>query len=395
MADKVKPLVVQEIDDTTVDEGWNDDVVADLLTQDYSKVSITTRDWTVETIVNQLRRGSIDLNPRFQRRNAWTDPRRSRLIESLVIGVPIPQIVLAEDPNRKNTFIAIDGKQRLLTIGGYFGVPGSEAYWDKRALNGLDTLTRLNGRTVEQLEEEFPDHFQALITAPIRTTVLGKIEQDDLLYDLFFRLNSGSVPLSTQELRHVLHRGPCSDFLFDATSNFIPLHKILNLDGPDNRFRDVETLLRLLSIEVHGTKYQGNLKRFLDASLDEFNSDWGKYEPVLKSLTASLNDSIETLINVMPVAGKKPRGQKFERAPNKALLEVQIYYMRRMMAKADQLADLQDRFVKFYQSSFEFQNSIGSTTKAPARVYTRFNRYRIFLNHAYDLKIEDIPVPEA
>jgi hypothetical protein len=80
---------------------------------------VYSRDWTVGTILAQIEQGNIDLNPNFQRRNAWNDEKRSRLIESLIIGVPIPEIVLAEDRERRKSFIVIDGKQRLLSILGY------------------------------------------------------------------------------------------------------------------------------------------------------------------------------------------------------------------------------------------------------------------------------------
>jgi hypothetical protein len=76
-------------------------------------------DWTTETIVNQLKRGNIILNPSFQRRDAWTRQQKSRFIESLILGLPIPQIVLAESKSNRGRFIVLDGKQRLLSILQY------------------------------------------------------------------------------------------------------------------------------------------------------------------------------------------------------------------------------------------------------------------------------------
>ncbi|MBI3678955.1 MAG: DUF262 domain-containing protein [Acidobacteria bacterium] len=73
-------------------------------------------DWTAATIVDQLRRRTIALDPAFQRRDAWTDERKSRFIESLILGLPIPQLVLAENHKAKGKFIVIDGKQRLLSL---------------------------------------------------------------------------------------------------------------------------------------------------------------------------------------------------------------------------------------------------------------------------------------
>ena len=78
-------------------------------------------DWTTETLVGQLQRGNIILNPRFQRRDAWQRPRKSKFIESLIVGLPIPQIVLAESKTERGKFIVIDGKQRLLAILQFWG----------------------------------------------------------------------------------------------------------------------------------------------------------------------------------------------------------------------------------------------------------------------------------
>src|SRR5208282_1139082 len=71
-------------------------------------------DWTAATLIDQLRRGNIKLDPIFQRRDAWDPKRKSRFIESIVLGLPIPQLVLAEAKEDKGAFLVIDGKQRLL-----------------------------------------------------------------------------------------------------------------------------------------------------------------------------------------------------------------------------------------------------------------------------------------
>src|ERR1700692_1123472 len=97
------PPLVSETDPFQVDdiELWNDEDAQELerLTDIRAyNVLIAARDWTVETIVQQIKQGNIDLDPVFQRRNAWRDQRRSRLIESFVLGFPVPQIVLAENP---------------------------------------------------------------------------------------------------------------------------------------------------------------------------------------------------------------------------------------------------------------------------------------------------------
>jgi hypothetical protein len=82
--------------------------------EEIAGIVVSGTDWTTETILNQLVRENIKLNPRFQRRDAWDVTRKSRFIESLILGFPIPQIVLAADEKERGKFVVLDGKQRLL-----------------------------------------------------------------------------------------------------------------------------------------------------------------------------------------------------------------------------------------------------------------------------------------
>lgn len=101
----------------------NDEVAENELQIDHTKFSqavIWGTDWTTETIARQLEKGNIDLNPSFQRRDAWSEQEKSRLIESLMLGLPVPPIILAENKNKNNSYIVIDGKQRLLSIRRFY-----------------------------------------------------------------------------------------------------------------------------------------------------------------------------------------------------------------------------------------------------------------------------------
>ena len=128
--------------DSLYQDNWNEELEQEAFVEEKNLI-VFSRDWTVETIASQIDRGNIDLNPKFQRRNAWNDTRRSKLIESLLLGLPVPEIVLAEDKNRKNSFIVIDGKQRLLAIAGF--VEPSKNIWDSPKLKGLRSRKDLNG----------------------------------------------------------------------------------------------------------------------------------------------------------------------------------------------------------------------------------------------------------
>jgi uncharacterized protein with ParB-like and HNH nuclease domain len=103
------------------DESDEQDVAEQLAPGSVAAV-VSGTDWATETVVSQLKRGNIQLDPRFQRRDAWKRDRKSRFIESLIVGLPIPQIVLAESKRDRGKFIVLDGKQRLLSILQFLGL---------------------------------------------------------------------------------------------------------------------------------------------------------------------------------------------------------------------------------------------------------------------------------
>ena len=190
-------------------ELWNtEDAVQLERPTDLNKYGITvaSRDWTVDTIVRQVEQGNIDLDPAFQRRNAWRDSRRSRLIESFVLGFPVPQIVLAENPRSRGRFIVIDGKQRLLTIAGLY-LPNYRSYWTDERFSGLDVLKALNRVPLDTFLSsiEWAKEQRQLTNSDIKTTIITGFQDEDVLYEIFYRINTGyftvvdtRTPASTQ-----------------------------------------------------------------------------------------------------------------------------------------------------------------------------------------------------
>lgn len=90
---------------------------------DLSDVTLSPSDWTVETVLLQLEQETFELDPKFQRRNAWTGQRKSKFIESLMLGLPISQLIFAHEEDESSSeerYVVIDGKQRLLAIRSFF-----------------------------------------------------------------------------------------------------------------------------------------------------------------------------------------------------------------------------------------------------------------------------------
>jgi len=386
-------------DGATFDD-WNSELEEEVVADDIGSLIVYSRDWTVETILSQIEKGNIDLNPSFQRRNAWNDLKRSKLIESLIIGVPVPEIVLAEDKDKKRSFIVIDGKQRLLAIAG-FAEPEKYPTWTSAKLRGLNTKKDLNGCTYEGmtvmgLESE---DIRQLRNADIRCTVISNYASIQVLYDIFYRLNSGSVPLSSQELRQVLNRGEFANYLIKTTDAVLPVHKVLNLSEPDTRLRDAEILLRFISFSLFGGTYTGNLTPFLDTTMATINGAWGARREEVERLVAEFNAATALLLDVMPPkkVGRKFTPDGWESRFNRALFEVQVYYISRVpedVVRANE-ADFVARFQALCLESLEFIDSIETSTKNIKKYHLRYRLFQDLVNEVFHTEIDSIPVPLA
>jgi len=166
--------------------------------QQYSAV-VNAADWTVQTIIQQIDKGNIELNPSFQRRQAWGHKRKSQYIESLIINVPVPQIVLAEKQGTRGKFIVIDGKQRLLALRQFHSQTSDTVYKNFK-LTGLTIRTDLNGKSWADLTTDptLEPYSDTLDNTTIRTAVIKNWKDETFLYTVFLRLNTGSVQLSPQ-----------------------------------------------------------------------------------------------------------------------------------------------------------------------------------------------------
>ena len=381
-------------------ENWNQEDASDLdrpkHLDAYSNVTVASRDWTVDTIVQQVKDGNIDLDPAFQRRNAWRDHRRARLIESFILGFPVPQIVLAENPRRRKSFIVIDGRQRLMTVAGFF-LPEYRDYWLEPKFSGLKVLERLNGEAIDDFLEDplYVDERRRLANADIRTAVITGFKDEGVLYDIFYRINTGSVPLSSQELRQVLNRGEFAKYLLSVTSESNAIWSVLNIDEPDSRLRDVELLLRLVAWRRFSDKYSGNMKQFLDDAMKDLNRDWQNEQKRVFRIVEQVFAGVETARKVYGAnVGRKFVDGRFERAFNRAVFEVQAYFFTEAAVRASaskKKTSVVSAF-KRLSSDVRFLSAVESTTKSLENTEARFDMYRRMLQKVLGLRLTPIPI---
>lgn len=400
-AEDEKQLPMFDAGEMQTEDVYSDDINAEsedeVSVEEVAELTVYSRDWTVGTIMQQIEQGNIDLNPKFQRRNAWNDTKRSKLIESLLLNIPVPEIVLAEDLDKKRSFIVIDGKQRLLAIAGYEN-PGKFDSWNRAKLSRLTTRKDLNGLSYEELRRNAESE-RLLANSDIRCTVISNYKSPSVLYDIFYRLNTGSTPLSSQELRQALHRGGFSNYLIEETNKSIPLHDAMGLSGPDRRLVDAEIVLRYVAISLFGGEYRGNLLQFLDASMERLNQEWGAREGDVRHIVAEFH---ETLALMLSRLGKGKIGRKFtsgrwEPRFNRVLLEVEVFYLSMLRPQVASMVpeDFLSAFEAFCESDQDFIDSVETTTKTNEKYERRYHAYQSFVNGFFGVDINEIPVRVA
>ncbi len=306
------------------DDEFEDQDVSEALDPHSVAAVVSGNDWTAETIVSQLERKNIQLSPGFQRRDAWKRDRKSRFIESLIVGLPIPQIVLAEVKSERGKFIVLDGKQRLLSILQFWGKGEGEN--NGFALSSLTLREDLKKQTIATLASDpaLESDYNALCNQPIRTVVIRNWRDTNFLHTVFLRLNTGSVKLSPQELRQALQPGEFSTFVDVAASKSDGIKAILGLTDPDPRMRDIEILARFLAFRFFAPEYPGRLKAFLDYAFASFNERWDFFEPKIIAAIKDFEAGVSSLSEIFGDSiARKPDSRQFNRAVFDALIYFQ------------------------------------------------------------------------
>ncbi|MBN1379554.1 MAG: DUF262 domain-containing protein [Gammaproteobacteria bacterium] len=213
-------------------------------------------DLVVESLIEQIKNNIIFLRPlserpSFQRRYVWTDKLASRLIESILLNVPIPPCYLSQ--NEDYELDIIDGQQRLFSIYRYMD--------NQFALSNLEVLTELNGSRYHETSTKIQ---RKLKTHTLRCVLITNESHPEIKFDVFERLNTNTVPLNAQELRNCIYRGSLNTLLKDAVS-YGPWLEILGKSKPDKRMRDEELILRFFAFNIDGLdKYRTPQKHWLN-----------------------------------------------------------------------------------------------------------------------------------
>ncbi|MDZ7966243.1 MAG: DUF262 domain-containing protein [Nostoc sp. DedSLP03] len=269
-------------------ESYDDSPEEESYTINEYEITTSPNDFNTRTMYDFMESGAIKI-PAFQRNYVWDIKRASKLIESIIIGLPIPQIFLYEES--RNSFLVIDGQQRLMSI--FYFIKQRFPKKDKR--NFLRRVFEQNGKIPDNVlnDDEYFTNFnlQLPVNTPLQPNKLNKLnystlaeykfafdlrtirnvfikqnfpENDDsCIYEIFNRLNSGGVNLKPQEIRMSLYYSDFYTMLYKL--NTLPeWRKIIGVNEPDLNMKDIETLLRGFAILMEWEGYQSSMVKFLN-----------------------------------------------------------------------------------------------------------------------------------
>ncbi len=250
-------------DDDVETEGENEE---DEVSIHYDIASYPS-DYTLSGIAQMWKDGDIEI-PDYQREFVWGIKQSSLLIDSFLMGLPVPPVFFYIDDENKN--LVIDGQQRILSIvffmEGYFGKESTHGKRQVFRLSGLGEENPYNRQRFEDLDESDQRKLKQAVLRAINIRQLNPIGESTSAYHIFERLNTGGTPLKPQEIRNCVFRGEFSKLLKHANKD--PNWRlILGRPNLDKHQKDVELLLRVFSLVGSGDRYEKPMKEFLNLAM--------------------------------------------------------------------------------------------------------------------------------
>jgi hypothetical protein len=334
---------------------------------DPTLIRVETKPLSMDLLISRIREKEIDLMPDFQRKaGIWSDAAQSRLIESMLIRIPLPAFYM--DASDEDEWLVVDGLQRLTTIKRF-------VIKEELKLTGLEFLHNLSGMGFEEL----PRNFKRRINETQVTVYL--IEKDtppEVKFNIFKRINTGGLPLSSQEIRHALNQGSATEMLkrLAASDTF---KKATSYGIRDHRMGAQECVLRFMAFKLKPyTSYKASdFDSFLNSTMVTIND---MSENDRKNLEDSFVRALEASRDIFGFfAFRKQYRKHAARNPiNKALFETWTVNLSGL--SGDQLEKLKqkkgklvDGFIDLMNGSSEFDGAISQGTGNVAKVKLRFS----------------------
>lgn len=344
------------------------------------KIYTELGDPEIDSLHRKWQRGVLIVQPDFQRQFVWDNTKASKLMESALLHIPIPVIYISQEPDNKE--YVIDGQQRLTSffsfIDGKF--PDGSAF----KLTGLKVFSELNGKKYAELTQHVQDAIQYF---NVRTITFSKDSDQNLKFEIFERLNTGSVSLNDQELRNCIFRGSYNKLLKELSEDpdFVFL---LGLKRPDKRMKDIELVLRF-SAFFHATylNYKPPIRNFLNADAAQYRNIDAKKADELKAAFKNACQTVRSIFGRNAFkryyrgTDKNPTGYWEPNKFNASLYDILMYTLAQQNKNVvyQHLDSIREALIHLMTEDQEFIDSIELSTSSLQAVTKRFDLWRAAL----------------
>lgn len=229
---------------------------------DPMKVDIISQTFSLQSILDRLENKEIDLNPNFQRKdNLWKQQEQSRLIESILIRVPLPAFYF--DCRNDDNWTIVDGLQRISTLNNFVVRSVNDDL--KLNLTNLEYLKEYNGKTYDELPRKMQRRIRE---CQIFCFCIRPGTPDDITISIFKRINTGGMPLTLPEIRNAVYRGNAADLVRDMAQSKEFIFVTRSRISP-SRMEDRDLTTRFLAFYVRGYElYDGDMNGFLEKGME-------------------------------------------------------------------------------------------------------------------------------
>ena len=371
-----------EINDQSIEqeEFYNQEDEALDLDKQSRKILWQAKDFSIREFLSMRQDGELILQPEYQRNYVASVQIASRLVESILLDVPIPVIYLAEEMD--GTFSVIDGQQRLTSFLSF--VDGKFPNGDEFKLSGLRVISDLNRKKYEQLDKELQTKIK---TTTLHSIIIKKESNEDIKFEIFERLNTGSTKLNEDELRNTVYRGPFVKLLAELSENTL-FHSLVKKDNFKSRMIYRGMILRFLAIsEKSYLNYKASMKQFCNKELRDNRNITPQKAKEYKERFEHCLDLVKIVFGENAfrryIPGDKDNQGKWASTQiNMALFDLQMigfanYSKNEVLAKADLI---REGLLDLMTSDTKFQELIGYKTSDTENVRKRFKIYMEMLD---------------
>jgi hypothetical protein len=332
---------------------------------DEREVYTTPADPDVETLLGRIENKHLILRPDFQRTSVWTVKQKSRLIESLLLNLPIPPCFLAEDEDGSR--VVVDGQQRLRSIDDF--------YHGRFALTDLQVLKDLNDKTWSTLP---PKLDRKILQRVVRTLVISQHSNPGIRFEIFERLNTGGEPLTEQEIRNATMRGPFNKLLNSIATSELFLQSV-GATKPDSRLRHHELILRFFAVRASVPDYKPPLKMILSNFMkDHRHADEAEVKTHWELFFSALHN-VKTVFgpNSFRRYREKDGGSRFETSVSKSVFELEMisFSYLEIDSVTKKSTQIKDAFEKLSLDDTVFSESLSRATDHRKRFYQRLKHW--------------------